>query len=198
MRTRSKALVTIAGAAVVAAGLLTLACTREPTAEQKAADRAKLTEAREKLEQQAAQMVKVTKHIAVPLKNLSEEQVASTVALWYLAQGIALAHSPTVTLPEGIATRFKDEIGTVSPGLTRVVDASSIPFACSDEMVACVMALAGCENEDPPRSEEECFESWGPCAEQTMCLMRELEAMRGRINDIFRGLRPPKPIPWPE
>ncbi len=183
---------------VIVVGLLTLACAREQPAEERAAERARLAEARDKLAKEVERHIAVTKSVAEPLAKLNEEQVASTVALWYLAQGIALAHSPTVTLPEGIATRFKDEIGTVSPGLTRVVDASLIRFACSDEMVACVMALAGCENEDPPRSEEECFESWGPCAEQTMCLMRELEAMRGRINDIFGGLGPPRLIPWPE
>ena len=191
-------LIVVAIGIVVVVGLVTRDQRVDVEAKRHAAERAQFVEARETLTAETDQLVKVTKHIAAPLKNLSEEQVASTVALWYLAQGIALAHSPTVTLPEGIATRFKDEIGTVSPGLTRVVDASSIRFACSDEMVACVMALAGCENEDPPRSEEECFESWGPCAEQTMCLMRELEAMRGRINDIFGGLRPPRPIPWPE
>lgn len=140
----------------------------------------------------------MTKHVAEPLKNLSEEQVASVIALSYLAQGIALANSPTVTLPEDIETRFKDEIGSVSPGLSRVGDASSIFLACFDQSVACASALASCRNEDPPRSEEDCFESWGPCGQEVMCWMRELEAMRGRINDIFGGLRPPKPIPWPE
>lgn len=36
MKTRGAAIATIAGVAIVAIGLLALACTREPTAEQKA------------------------------------------------------------------------------------------------------------------------------------------------------------------
>ena len=183
------------GVAIVV-GLLTLACTREPTAEQKATDRAKLTEAREKLEQQAAQMVKATGQIAEPLKNLKEEQIASVVALSYLTRSLALANSPNVRMPGAIGSQFKDKLGSISPNLARVATTKSIVFACFDQSISCLSALKKCEDEGT--DESKCFESWGPCAEEIYCVMGQLEAMKGRINVIFGGLRPPRPIPWPE
>ena len=58
MKTRGETLATVAGVAIVAVGLLALACTREPTAEQKAADRAKLVDARNKLAQETTRMAR--------------------------------------------------------------------------------------------------------------------------------------------
>jgi len=196
MKTRGETIATVAGVAIVAVGLLALACTREPTPEQKAADRAKLVDARKQLAQETARMANVTGQIAGPLKNLSEEQIASVVALSYLAESVTLASSPNARLPEGTAAPFKNELGAVHPGLSQVGDGAPLALACFDESVACASALKKCE--DDGRGEEACFESWGPCAQETVCVMRQLDAMRGRIGDIFGRLKPPKPIPWPE
>ena len=196
MKTRGETIATVAGVAIVAVGLLALACARGPTAEQKAADRAKLVDARKKLAQETARMANATGQIAGPLKNLSEEQIASVVALSYVAESVALASSPNARLPEGTAARFKNELGVVHPGLSQMAGGGSLVLACFDESVACASALKKCE--DDGRGEEACFESWGPCAQETVCVMRQLDAMRGRIGDIFGRLKPPKPIPWPE
>jgi len=157
--------------AVVAIGLPTPGCTREPTAEQKAADRVKLVDARKKLAQEAARMGSATGQIAGPLKNLSEEQIASVVALSYLAESVALASSPNARLPEGTAVRFENELGAVHPGLSQMADGGSLVLACCDESVACASALKKCE--DDGRGEEACFESWGPCAQEIVCVMRQ-------------------------
>ena len=185
------------GVAIVV-GLLTLACAREQPAEERAAERARFAEARDKLAKEVERYIAVTGNVAEPLAKLNEEQVASVVALSYIARSVELAHLASTRLPQGTVTQFKDKLVSISPGLGRIVDVESPTFACMDESLACVIALAGCASEDPPRGDEECYESWGPCAEHLYCLWPKLEAGKGRINDIFGGLKPPKPIPWPE
>ncbi len=43
--------------------------------------------------------------------------------------------------------------------------------SCLDESIVCATALTGCDG----RSEEECREAWGPCSEESLCIMRALE-----------------------
>ena len=198
MRKQTRIISVLLGATIVITGLLTIGAKRERSAEETAAARARLVEAREKLIKEVDRYIAVTENVASPLAKLNEDQIASIVALSYIARSVELVHSPNTRLARNTTIRFKDKLDSISSGLGRVTEVKSPIFACIEESIGCVTALASCDSEDPPRSEEECFESWGPCAEELSCVWGRLEAMKGRINDIFGGLRPPRPIPWPE
>lgn len=161
-------------------------------------------EAREKLEQARGELrkelklwVEATGSLLEPLKTLNEDQVVAAVSLSLMFQSVAQATLSSTELRKEIAARFKDELTTVSAGLSRLADdkALRISRAISDAELDCVSALKKCEDEG--RKESECWESWGPCARAIYEVMKELEGMRGWIGDLLGGLRPPRPIPWP-
>ncbi|MFW9855004.1 MAG: hypothetical protein ACFFFG_08075 [Candidatus Thorarchaeota archaeon] len=157
--------------------------------------RQELKQARQKLANELDEFVKASRSLLEPLKELNETQIAAIVTLGYSMRVIFLAGRPTANLSQEILTDFKEVIDETCPPLGKV---SLAKDPCLEATISYVAALAKCEAEDPPRSEEECFEAWGAGAEAVMCTMKELEEMKERLADIFGRLRPPRPIPWPK
>ena len=152
---------------------------------------------RQRVRDGVARLVKASGQLLEPLRGLNEEQVASSVILSVLTMGVMKARSSSVNLGDEPVRQLEVELGNISPGLSPVVDIErSFVFSSLDESVACATALARCDADG--RSEEECGEAWGPCSEESLCIMRALEGLRGRISEILGGLRPPRPFPGPE
>lgn len=136
--------------------------------------------------------------ILEPLRTLNHEQQVAAVSLALIVQGVAAYQisrlAPDITVVAG----FRRTLAEVSPLFGRMGDAVSVVMACMDESIAYASVLASCENEDPPRQEDECFEAWGPGGEEIQCLMRALQNLQRDINGLIGQLDPPRPIPFPE
>ncbi len=156
-----------------------------------------LQEARQRVRDDVARLIKATGQLLEPLRDLNEEQVASSVILSLLAMGVMKARSSSVNLGDEAVRQLEAELENISPGLSLVVDIErSLMFACLDETIACAVALAQCEADGI--SEEECIESWGPCSREFLCIWGALKGLRVSISEILGGLKPPRPSPWPE
>jgi len=152
-----------------------------------------LEDARKKLANELDKFVKVSRNLLEPLKELNEYQIAALVTLGYSMRVIMLAGRPATKIPEGILARFKEVVDEVCPPLGKLV----IPKdPCFEATVSYLSALAKCDAEG--RTEDECWEAWGPGFQAVTCIMEELEEMRGKLADIFGRLKPPRPFPWPK
>jgi hypothetical protein len=158
-------------------------------------DRKELENARQKLANELDKLVKVSENLLAPLKAVNENQMAALVMLGFSVRLILLAGRPTANLDQRILEDFKVVIDDICPPLGEVAISKD---PCFETSISYASALQQCQNEDPPRDEDECFEAWGPGAQAVMCTMRELEEMRGRLEDIFGRLKPPRPFPWPK
>jgi hypothetical protein len=158
-------------------------------------NRVSLDTARQELTNELDKLVKSSRNLLEPLRKLDELQIAALVMFGYLMRIIQLAGRPAANIDEGILNRLNGVIDEICPPLGRVVISKD---PCFDASTSYVAALKKCRGEDPPRSEDECFEAWGPGARAVMCTMRELEEMKGQMGDIGGRLKPPGPISLPK
>ncbi len=158
-------------------------------------NRVSLDTARQELANELDKLVKVSRNLLEPLKNLDESQIAALVTFDHLMRIVQLAGRPAANIDEEILNRLNGVINEICPPLARV---GIIKDPCFEASISYVSALKKCREEDPPRDEDECFEAWGPGTQAVMCTMRELEEMKGQIGDILGRLKPPSPFPWPK
>jgi len=158
----------------------------------------KLAEARKKVKGQLEQLVEATGYLLEPLKSLNEEQIAAVVTLGYLIQGVKVANYTAIKIGEDIILRFEKELSKVSPSLSDLaLDIGRITDRpCFDFEVAYLGALSKCEKEG--QDEAHCPEAIEPGANLAICTMKYIEKLKGRIAEILRGLKQPRPKPWPE
>lgn len=195
MKTRSKTFTVIVGTIFAIAVLLTLALASAQQAQQVAIGKAQLIKQRAQLAQATKRLQSAVEPVAAPLRNLNEEQRASVVALFYLTSSLRVANTAHAQSPQESVTQFGHALGTVSPQLTPIGEPRAVGNPCFGESISCASALAGCEKKGV--NEQDCKESYVPCGQQVACAMREIEIMRGKVNDLFGHLTPPKPDPWP-
>ena len=156
-------------------------------------DKQPLKNARQLLSNELHKFVKASGNLLEPLKELNDTQVAALVTLGFSIRIIMLAGRAATNLHKDILRDFKEVVDEICPPLGKVaIDQDP----CFESTVSYVSALKSCEDEDPPRDEEECFEAWGPGAQAVMCIMKELEDMRAQLGDLFGRLKPPRPFPW--
>ncbi len=141
-------------------------------------------------------LVDATGTIAKPLVGLSEEQVSAVVALNLVSQVLVRARMSKLAFEEDPMVLLRDRLGAVDPGLARMAgaDVTSPMMQCMAESIACASALAECEDDD--RRDDECPESWGPCAAEIYCVMGVIEDMKGLVFELVGGPVPgPRPPP---
>ena len=155
-------------------------------------DKDELLDAGRSLEKSVSQLVGATSRLLEPLTNLNDEQRDAVVMLGLLMHGFALAKRPPTKMSENTLARFKKELDAICPPLGEVAISKE---PCFEATVSYVSALKKCEDEG--RSEEECFEAWGPGAQAVMCAMKMIEELKVEIGTLLGRQTPPKPIPWP-
>ncbi len=154
-----------------------------------------LDTARQELANELDKLVKVSRNLLEPLRKLHESQIAALVTFGHLMRIVQLAGRPSANIDEGTLDRLNGVIDEICPPLGR---AGITKDPCFDASITYVSALKKCQEEDPPRDEDECFEAWGSGAQAVMCTMKALEEMKGQIGDILGRLKPPIPFPWPK
>jgi len=154
--------------------------------------RKRAEQARKELIGKLEPMIKATSYLLEPLKSLSEEQVAAVVTLSLLTQGVMSAARMLPKSKKDIVGRFTKELVGICPEFQRSIRSDP----CFDAEVSYVSALKKCQDEG--RGEDDCLEAHGWMSALASCGMKELEKSKGIITDIRRGLKPPRPTPWPE
>lgn len=152
-----------------------------------------LEDARKKLASELDKFMQVSRNLLEPLKELNEYQIAALVTLAYSMRVIMLARRPATKIPEGILARFKEVVDEYCPPL-RELAISKDP--CLEATLSYIEALKKCQDEG--LTEDDCPDAWEHGGRAVMCTMKELEEMKGKLGDIFGGLKPPRPLPWPE
>lgn len=176
--------------------LLALSCNGEKVS-QETIDKANAMkkEAAVKLDKNLRQMALATKQIVAPLKALTAEEMVSVVSLIMVSNNLAAARAGGIEFEKEIREIFARELEAISPGLGKAILPGSYRGGCWDQSIAYVSALVSCEEDG--RSEAECWEAYGLSEALMACEMKEMAKLKEEIKDLWGGLKPPKPDPWP-
>ncbi len=133
----------------------------------------------------AKQMVQSVAYIGEPLKDLTDEQLASVTALLVMTRVAAQSEGIEAIASTSIAETFWTEVSKIYPPMPKV---HSLLIGCLEEQIA----YAACRAKGG--TEEEC----GPeAAAEITCLMKQFEELKGFIWRIPGRQWPPRPFPWP-
>ena len=138
--------------------------------------------------------VQASENLLVGIEELSERQRNSIGALLAIDRVLTRYDILGARTEEGMFERYRGQLVAFSPGLAEFRPPLVPLDACMDSHVAYAMAVQSCENEDPPRGEDECFESWGPSSDVTQCMLRELKDVEERLLGF--GDRFMEPLPF--
>lgn len=143
----------------------------------------------------AKQMVQSLAYIGEPLKDLTDEQMASVAALLAMTRVAAQSEGLEAVASASLSEGFWVELPEICPPMPEVIQLKL--GGCLGEELAYATAMARCEDEG--KSEDECEREAAPeLSAAVMCRMRQIEEMRGIIGRIPGRRWPPDPFPWPE
>jgi hypothetical protein len=142
----------------------------------------------------ANRVVQSVATVGGPLKDLTDEQMASVAALLVMTRVAARS--------EGIISRvstsldgFWVELPEICPPMPKPIEFKL--GGCLDEEIAYATAMAKCKDEG--KSDDECDkETAAEATAAVLCHMRQLEELGGIIGRIPGRQWPPDPFPWPE
>ena len=142
-------------------------------------------------------LLSITADMVKRLQSLPDDDKQAVVATVALSQIVA-AYAHSRTRPdETIVAGFYEAFGALSPGISGRIDSRSIVFACLDESIAYASAMARCL-EDDNKSEVQCDkESASAASAELLCMMGQIEALKGVLGNIFEFKFPPGPQPRP-
>ncbi|MEE9555403.1 MAG: hypothetical protein V3W18_14035 [candidate division Zixibacteria bacterium] len=149
-----------------------------------------------KLDKNLRQMAMATKQIAAPLKALTPEEMVSVASLIMVSNNLTAARAGGIEFEKEIREIFVAELVAISPELGKAVAPGIFGGACWDQSLAYASAMASCEKDGT--SEEDCWEANGALGTLMGCEQREMARLKEEIKDLWGGLKPPKPDPWPD
>lgn len=142
-------------------------------------------------------LLSVTADMVKRLHSLRDDDKQAVVAVVALSQFVAAYARSRARPDETIVSGFYEAIGALSPDISGRLDFRRIAFACRDESIAYASAMAKCLK-DGNKTEDQCeVESASQAASEVLCMMRQLEALKGIFGRIFGTKFPPGPQPRP-
>jgi hypothetical protein len=156
-------------------------------------DKESLEKKKDELVKVLDQLVESSSEILKPLKNLDGLQIAALTTFGYLMRISMIAGRPVINIDSGSIGHLSKVIDEICPPMGKI-DISMDP--CLEASIAYASAMAKCEDEGI--DESECYDAYGPAGQSIACAMKEIEDLKNQLKDIFKGLEPPKPFPWPE
>lgn len=148
--------------------------------------------AKKNLSNVLSKFVKASASLLKPLESLNEEQIAALFTLGYSLRIFMSLEHITDKGDKAVLKNYKKVIDEICPPLGNIVIAKDPVFEAE---VSYLSALAECEKEG--KSEDECPKAWEFMAQIIMAEMKEVEEMRRELINIYNGMNPPRPFPWP-
>jgi len=149
---------------------------------------------RDEVRKKMAAIVDASAALLAPLKGLTDEQRVAVVALGLMTRVITLAQRRDVRLDPALIERFGKEIDQYCPPLGAVA-MSRTGDPCQDASLAYAQAITDCAKHGV--DEQHCYKAYNSFGQMATCVLREVEGMRRVLGDLFNGLKPPRPFPFP-
>lgn len=137
--------------------------------------------------------VRASANLLKGIGDLDDSERAAVGALLAVDRAILNYEMLGVRTDERLIVRYHGQLEEFSPvypevGRPLIID------ACLDAHISYASALARCENENPPRSEDECHEAWGPGGDAAICMMRALDDLEGMLLRMSERFPVPPPF----
>ncbi len=152
-----------------------------------------LSKAKAEYEALAKRTAQSVAYIGEPLKNLTDEQLASVAALLVMARVAAQSEGIDAKVGASFSKGFWVEVPEFCPPMPKGIERQL--KGCGAKELAYAVAMSKClEEKDESWCERE---NAGKLSAAVMCTMEQIEKMKGIIQAIGGRRWPPGPFPWP-
>lgn len=142
-------------------------------------------------------LVSGTQDVIKQLQRLPDKDKQAVVAVLALAQFMGVYASSRARPDPTLVPEFYQSISALSPRIAARFDVRHIASACRDESIAYASAMASCLK-DRNKTEDQCeVESASEAAGEVLCMLKQIESLKGVFGSIFRSKFPPGPQPRP-
>lgn len=124
--------------------------------------------------------VRASANLLKGIEDFDDSERAAVGALLAVDRAILNYEMLGVRPDERLIVRYHGQLEEFSPVYPEI-GRPLIIGTCLDAHISYVSALARCQNEEKPRSEDECHEAWGPGGDAAICMMRALDDLEGKL-----------------